>query len=89
MAGVEELSVVLPPDLLADLRLAAANGGHGSVNDIVREALEAWRHAHGAVMPAADDLRRLVREGIDSGPGLDADEVFTRLRARYGRPTHD
>lgn len=30
-----------------------------------------------------DRLRALIREGIDSGPGIPADEVFTRLRRKY------
>jgi hypothetical protein len=31
-------------------------------------------------------LRRLAREAADSGPGLDAEEVFARLEARYADP---
>ncbi|MBV9835662.1 MAG: type II toxin-antitoxin system ParD family antitoxin [Alphaproteobacteria bacterium] len=30
-----------------------------------------------------DRLRALIREGIDSGPGIPADEVFARLRSKY------
>ncbi len=30
-----------------------------------------------------DALRRLIREGMASGPSLDADEVFHRLKAKY------
>jgi len=39
-----------------------------------------------------DDLERLeylrceIQKGIDSGPGLEADEVFRRLRAKHGLP---
>lgn len=36
--------------------------------------------------PEAEGLRRLVQEGIDSGPGLEADAVLARLRARFGQP---
>ena len=85
MADVE-VNVALPPDLVAELRLAAASGEHGSMSDIVREALVAWRRDHGIGLPSSEELRRLAQEGIDSGPGLDADEVFSRLRARFGRP---
>jgi antitoxin ParD1/3/4 len=28
-------------------------------------------------------LRRLVQEGVDSGPGIPAEEVFERLQAKY------
>jgi antitoxin ParD1/3/4 len=30
-----------------------------------------------------DELRRLIQEGGESGPGFDADLVFARLRAKY------
>jgi len=33
-----------------------------------------------------EELRRLVQEGIDRGPGVDAEEVFARLRARFSQP---
>jgi len=29
-----------------------------------------------------DDLRRLVQEGIDSGPSIPAEEVFAKLKAK-------
>lgn len=28
-------------------------------------------------------LKALIREGIDSGPGIPADDVFARLRRKY------
>ena len=31
-----------------------------------------------------DALRRLLQQGIDSGPGIDADIAFARIRARLG-----
>lgn len=35
-----------------------------------------------------EELRALIQEGLDSGPGRPADEVFARLEARYeGRQT--
>lgn len=37
----------------------------------------------------ADELRRLVQEGIDSGPGIDVDTVFARLRERVVHSARD
>lgn len=31
-----------------------------------------------------DALRHLLQQGIDSGPGIDADIAFARIRARLG-----
>jgi antitoxin StbD len=33
------------------------------------------------------DLRQAIREGIDSGPAIPAEDVFAELTARYAEPT--
>jgi antitoxin ParD1/3/4 len=86
MANVEKLSVALTPDMVAELRAAVEGGDYGSVSEVVRDALRDWRLRRKIETLETDELRRLVREGIDSGPGLEAGEVFARLRARFGRP---
>jgi antitoxin ParD1/3/4 len=53
---------------------------------VVRDALRDWRLRRKVETLEAEELRRLVREGIDSRPGVDADAVFARLRARFGQP---
>lgn len=87
MANVEKLSVALTPDMAAEVRAAVEVGDYGSVSEVVREALRDWRLRRKIETLEAEELRRLAREGIESGPGLDADAVFARLRARFGRPS--
>jgi antitoxin ParD1/3/4 len=86
MANVEKLSVALTPDMVSELRAAVADGDYGSISEVVRDALRDWRVRRKVATLETEVLRRLVQEGIDSGPGLDADEVFGRLRARFGQP---
>ena len=86
MANVEKLSVALTPDMVAEMRAAVEGGDYGSVSEVVRDALRDWRLRRKIETLETDELRRLVQEGIDSGPGLDADTVFARLRARFGHP---
>jgi antitoxin ParD1/3/4 len=57
-----------------------------AVSEVIRDALRAWRLRRKIETLETDELRRLVTEGIESGPGLDADAVFAKLRARFGRP---
>ena len=85
MANVEKLSIALTPDMVAELR-AVEGGDHGSVSEVVRDALRDWRLRRKIETLETEELRRLVHEGIDRGPGLEADAVFTRLRARFGQP---
>ena len=86
MAHVEKLSVALTPEMAAEIRAAVQTGDYGSVSEVVRDALRDWRLRRKAETLDIDDLRRLVQEGIESGPGLEADAVFARLRARFGQP---
>jgi antitoxin ParD1/3/4 len=86
MSKVEKISVALTPDMAADLRAAVEGGDYGSVSEVVRDALRDWRLRRRFETVETEELRRLVQEGIDSGPGIDAAVVFERLRARYGRP---
>ena len=86
MANVEKLSVALTPDMVAEVRAAVEGGDYGSVSEVVRDALRDWRLRRKIESLETEELRRLVQEGIDSGLGLDAGEVFARLRARYCRP---
>ena len=86
MANVEKLSVALTPDMAAEICAAVQNGDYGSVSEVVRDALRDWRLRRKVEMLENGELRRLLQEGIDSGPGLEADAVFARLRARFGQP---
>jgi antitoxin ParD1/3/4 len=82
MANVEKLSVALTPEMAAELREAVEAGDYGSVSEVVRDALRDWRVRRKIEALETEDLRRLIQEGIGSGPGMDAGEVFGRLRAR-------
>lgn len=85
MANVEKLSVALTPDMVAEVRAAVTGGDYGSVSEVVRDALRDWRLRRKIETLETEELRRLVQEGIDSGPGLDADAVFARLRSHFGQ----
>jgi antitoxin ParD1/3/4 len=86
MSDVEKLSVALTPDMAAEIRAAVQAGDYGSVSEVVRDALRDWRLRRKVETLEVNELRRLVQEGIDSGPGLEADAVFARLRERFGLP---
>jgi antitoxin ParD1/3/4 len=86
MANVEKLSVALTPEMVAELRAAVDGGDYGSVSEVVRDALRDWRLRRKIETLETEELRRLVQRRIDSAPGIDADAVFARLRARFGQP---
>jgi antitoxin ParD1/3/4 len=86
MSQVEKLSIAMPSEMAAELRAAVEAGDYSSVSEAVRDALRDWRLRRKVEALELDELRRLVQEGADSGPGIEADTVFAHLRARYGEP---
>ena len=85
MAGVEKISIALPPDMVATLRAAVESGDYASSSEVIREALRDWKLKRKVESLEIEELRRLVQEGIDSGPGIDGELVFSRLRNKYSQ----
>ena len=83
MSTVEKISVALPPEMVAVLRAAVDSGEYSSASEVIREALRAWKLRKKVETMELEELSRLVREGVESGPGIDAEHVFSRLRAKY------
>jgi putative addiction module CopG family antidote len=78
----ETLTIELPSDLVESVRSAVESGRYESVSHMVWAALDYLGEAV-AAEPDVETLRRLVREGLDSGPSLDGDAVFAKLREKY------
>jgi antitoxin ParD1/3/4 len=87
MGKVEKVSIALPHDMVADLKAAVDRGEYATTSEAVREALRDWRLKRKVEELDVEDLRRLVQEGIDSGPSVDAETVFARLRSKYAPKT--
>lgn len=83
MSTVEKISIALPPDMVLLLKAAVESGEYASSSEVIREALRAWKLKRKVETLELDELRRLVQEGAESGPSIDAELVFSRLRAKY------
>ena len=84
MATVEKLSIALTPEFAADVRHAVATGEYASTSEVIRDALRTWKQARQERQAALDELRRLWREGVDSGEAtaLNVDEIKRKGRER-------
>jgi len=83
MPAVERMTVTMPAEMAETLRRTVAGGEYASTSEVVREALREWTRARDAERRELEALRAAIRAGLDSGPGLPADQVFAELRARY------
>jgi antitoxin ParD1/3/4 len=82
MANIEKLSIALPHDMVEAIREAVDSGDYATTSEVIRDAVRDWRLKRRVEAIDLDDLRRLVQEGIDSGPSISAEEVFAKLRAK-------
>ena len=83
MPVAERVTITMPADLVKTLRQTVAAGGYASTSEVVREALRDWVRNRDAELRDLEALRSAIKAGLDSGPGIPADEVFAELRNRY------
>lgn len=83
MPAVERMTITMPAELAETLRQTVAGGEYASTSEVVREALREWTRRRDVERQDLEALRAAIRAGLDSGPGLSADQVFAELRARY------
>jgi antitoxin ParD1/3/4 len=84
--GGHSVLLNLPVELAAEIAAAVERGEYASESDAVLGAVEEWRAQRQAEAIGVGELRRLVKEGIDSGPGLF--ESFEDIRAEARRRFH-
>ena len=68
------MPIVLSPESEAAVRALVADGSFPTPEAAIDEAVGLLRERA--------ELRRLIQEGIDSGPGIPGETVFAKLRAR-------
>jgi antitoxin ParD1/3/4 len=83
MPAVERLTITMPAEMAETLRQTVAGGEYATTSEVVREALRDWARNRDTERRDLEVLRAAIKAGLDSGPGLPADQVFAELRARY------
>ncbi|HEV2561971.1 MAG TPA: type II toxin-antitoxin system ParD family antitoxin [Rhizomicrobium sp.] len=90
MANVEKMSISLPHDLVEYVKDSVDKGSYSTASEFFRDTLRERkrreieeRYRALAVPKTTAELRRMIQEGIDSGPSIPAEEVFARLKAKY------
>jgi antitoxin ParD1/3/4 len=77
MASIEKISVALPADMLELVRKAVDAGDYATTSEVIREALREWKSRRESREETLAEMRRLVRQGLDSKDWhpLDTEEV--------------
>ena len=82
MGKIEELRVTIDPEMAKLVQQAVESGEYESAEDVVAEALLDWQMDRLAP-DEIEELRRLWREGLESGDPVDGPSAMAELRARY------
>ena len=64
------------------------SGRYSSASEVVRDALRLLEEQEELREAQLKSLREKVQEGIDSGPGIPAEDVLNRHEAKYAKLTH-
>lgn len=84
MSAIERLTITVPAEMAATLRETVAGGEYASTSEVVREALRDWTRNHDAERRELETLREAIRAGLESGPGIPAEDVYAELHAMIG-----
>ncbi|MFZ3180651.1 MAG: type II toxin-antitoxin system ParD family antitoxin [Methylocystis silviterrae] len=81
------LHISLPEELESELAAAVDSGEFESENDAIRAAVAQWRTERLVERMSVDELRRLWREGVESGSGRFGaiDEIKAEARRRHSQ----
>ena len=85
MSKVEKLSIALTPELAQVVRVAVEGGDYASSSEVIREALRDWTDKRDRRAAKLADLRRLIQEGVDSGPPVPLEPLDVMLARNHAR----
>lgn len=84
MGHVDKRSITLSQELATVVDDAVAAGEYASASEVIRDALRQWKERRDLFGYTLEELRALVQEGMDSGPGQysSMEEIKAEARRR-------
>ena len=86
MSKIERMTVALPVEMAATIRLAVESGDYASSSEVFRDAIRDWKHKRQLQQQEAESIKADVRQGLadlKAGKTKPAEEVLTRLEKKY------
>ena len=84
MPTIEKLSIALPAEMASLVRRAVEGGEYSSNSEVIRDALRDWTYKRSVREQGLAEMRKLWLDAVaDESEGLDPDQVFNELQAKY------
>jgi antitoxin ParD1/3/4 len=90
MTQIERMTIAIPAEMAIIVKTAVERGDYASNSEVFRDALRDWKHKREIQNQELEIIRAAVAIGqrdIKEGRSKPADEVFTRLEAKYSPQT--
>lgn len=71
------------------VRRLLKSGRYNSKSEVIREGLRLLEEREATRAMKLEELRKAFRQGIESGPGIPAEEVFAELKEKYSKMAKD
>jgi antitoxin ParD1/3/4 len=65
------------------IKAQISQGRYASASEVIRDALRVLEEREKLRALNLENLRAEIQRGMNSGPGIDAEDVFARLEAKY------
>ncbi|HMA49488.1 MAG TPA: type II toxin-antitoxin system ParD family antitoxin [Magnetospirillaceae bacterium] len=82
MATVEKITIALTPEMAGFVRRAVDAGEYASTSEAIRDAVREWQERRDLLGYTADDLKKLVHEGLESGESQRSSMADIKAEAR-------
>ncbi len=83
MSNIDKISIALPREMIESIKDAVDSGDYATTSEVIRDAVREWHYKRALSVYGLEELRRMVQEGIESGPSVAAADVFARIKAKY------
>lgn len=85
MPTEETRDITLSAELASAVDEAVAAGEYASASEVILDALRGWKERRDLCGYSLEELRALIQEGIDSGPGRfgSMDEIIAKAKKRF------
>jgi antitoxin ParD1/3/4 len=87
MPGIERLTITIPSEMAATIKAAIDSGEYASTSEVIRDALRGWMREQDTARQELEELRTEIRKGMESGPGIPAEEVYAKLHELISQRT--
>lgn len=88
MGAIRKISIALTEELAADVERAVESGDYATTSEVVRDALRNWKELRDRREAKLVELRRLIREGEESGVPIDGNFDVEDIAVRGGERLH-